>query len=523
MNNLWRLLRPAPRAAALAAVTFCAACATIRVDIPTLKAELPSQLDAAADWRRDSDAAILSRWWQTLDDPVLSGYIEAGLKNNLDVRVALARVREARAYLGVAESALYPSVAGVAGAARNRPSGSSPAVATQLTLPLGPLFPPVVLPISVPAQPLPAFNVDGYGLLASWELDLFGARRSDSEMVRQLVLGAQEQQHGAQLLVAAEIASHYFEARGAERRMLVLHKGVDVARRLHQYAKGRFDSGQTTAADIDDAALQLQVTESQIEPLKAQLQSHLRRIAVLMGQAPQTLNTLPPRPASSRLPSELPQVLPGEVLLRRPDVRGAARKVRSQAAKLGSAKADLFPRFYLGFGASRSHWHPDNAPRSTVSMQSLGIGMRLPIFEGGRIRATIAANQARLEDVAAEYEKAVLGALEDVENAYTAKQAFDRRYTHLDQAAKLARRLATHKQALFIAGQDLLRPALQAQATALQREDEAISGDVARALYTVLLYKALGGGWAEDSPAASALDVAPDTPVSADPSLLASP
>ena len=473
------------------AVAVLPACTTVKVDMPELQTVLPGQMDAASPRAPGAPMADLANWWQTLDDPILTGFIDEGLKNNTDVRVALARVKEARAYLGVAESTYYPTVEAGAGAGRSRQNTPVP-VQNQLQL-------PVDLPIPLPqvdTQPSMSLgNTHGFALNAVWEVDIFGARHSDAEMVRQLMFGAQEQQHGAQLLVASDIASRYFEARGAERRLLLLQQGVSVARRLHQYAQGRFKAGQTTASEVDRAALQVDYTESQIEPLKALLQSHIRRIAVLMGHAPETLRALPPQPATFHLPAALPDVMPSDVLERRPDVRGAARKVRSQAAKLGSAKAELFPKFYIGFDAMAGRMHPDSAEGSNFSVQSLGIGMRLPLLEGGRIRANIAANQAQLEGVAAQYEQAVLTALEDVENAFTAKKAFDARYDKLSNSARLARKVAEHKQSLFVSGQELLQPALEAEATALQREDETIQGNVSRSLYTVLLYKALGGGW----------------------------
>ncbi|WP_290643472.1 efflux transporter outer membrane subunit [Aquabacterium sp.] len=479
--------------AAAVAVAVLPACTTVKVDMPELQTVLPGQMDAASPRAPGTPMADLANWWQTLDDPILTGFIDEGLKNNTDVRVALSRVKEARAYLGVAESTYYPTVEGSAGAGRSRQNTPVP-VQNQLQMPAN-----LPLPIPMPqvdTQPSMSLgNTHGFGLNAVWEVDIFGARHSDAEMVRQLMFGAQEQQHGAQLLVASDIASRYFEARGAERRLILLQQGVTVARRLHQYAQGRFKAGQTTASEVDRAALQVDYTESQIEPLKALLQSHIRRIAVLMGRAPETLTALPPQPASFHLPTALPEVMPSDVLERRPDVRGAARKVRSQAAKLGSAKAELFPKFYIGFGALAGRMHPDSAEGNNFSVQNLGIGMRLPLLEGGRIRANIAVNEAQLEGVAAQYEQAVLTALEDVENAFTAKKAFDARYDKLSNSARLARKVAEHKQSLFVAGQELLQPALEAEATALQREDETIQGDVSRALYTVLLYKALGGGW----------------------------
>ncbi|MDI1261352.1 TolC family protein [Aquabacterium sp.] len=476
-------------------VSLLPACTSVRVAVPAMQEALPTQMDAATARPAGSAMPDLSRWWAGLEDPVLSGYIEEGLKNNLDVRVALARIKEARAYLRVAESAYYPTVAAVAGASRGRQETPSP-VQGQLNLP----FP--LPPLDMPPTKTQG-NTHAFGLDAVWEIDIFGARHSDADMVGELVMGAHEQKHGAQLMVASDIATNYFEARGAERRLGLLYQGVTVAQRLHLYASGRFNAGQTTASEVDRAALQLDFTESQIEPLKAKLQSHVRRIAVLMGHVPESLKVLPLQPVSSHLPTELPEVLPSDVLERRPDVRGAARKVRSQAAKLGSAKAELFPKFYLGFGVLSGRIHPDHIEGRNFSIQSMGIGMRLPLLEGGRIRANIAANEAQLEGVAVQYEQTVLAALEDVENAYTAKKSFDVRFEKLGNSARLARKVAEHKHALFVNGQELLQAALEAEATALQREDETIQVNVSQALYTVLLYKALGGGWSADfSPAA---------------------
>lgn len=469
------------------------ACTTVNVDIPTLQAELPQQFDSVAPRPLDGDQADTSRWWQTLNDPVLSEFIEEGLRNNTDVRVALARIKEARAYLGVAESAYYPTVDAQMGADRSRQTGTMPPQSMGLIS--SPL--PVPMPSSSlnPNTGMPLGNTTAAGLNATWEVDVFGARHSDAEMVHQLVLGAQEQKHGAQLLVASDIATHYFEARGAERRLEVLQRGVDVAKRLNKYAEGRFKAGQTNASEVDRALLQVDFTQAQVEPLRALLASHVRRIAVLMGRPPQGLQSLPAQPASARLPPSLPSVLPSDVLERRPDVRGAARKLRSQAAKLGSAKAELMPKFYIGFGGLAGRFHPDNQDGSNFSTQMLGIGVRLPIFDAGRIRSNIAANQAQLEGLAAQYEQSVLTALEDVENAYTAQRAFEVRHELVLRAATLARRVADHKNSLFVSGQDLLQPALEAEATALQRADDAVQSETSRSLYTVLLYKALGGGW----------------------------
>ena len=243
---------------------------------------------------------------------------------------------------------------------------------------------------------MPLGNTTGGSLMATWELDLFGARHADADMVQQLVYGAQEQEHGAQLLVAADIASRYFEARGGERRLAVLMQAVQVAERGHHYAQGRFKAGHADASEVDQAEMQWRAAQAQVEPLKALIASHVRRIAVLMGRLPQAFIALPAQPAAAKGAASmppLPAVLPGDVLARRPDVRGMARKVLSQVAKVGSAKAELFPKFYLGLGATAGRLHPDHASGHNFGTQMLGVGMRLPIFEAGRIRQHIAAQE----------------------------------------------------------------------------------------------------------------------------------
>ncbi|MBP7131645.1 MAG: TolC family protein [Aquabacterium sp.] len=486
--------------AAAAATLMISACTTVQVDKPELAVEVPQQFDSVNPTTAQGSKDI-AQWWQQLEDPVLSGYIEEGLRQNVDVRIALARIKEARAFHGMAESAYYPSVDAVAGAGRTRQTGGVPIPDANN----GTTFPgnlPFPLPGNlVPSLPdnlsMPQGNSHAYGLTATWEVDVFGARHSDAEMVSQLIQGAHEQEHGAQLMVASDIATRYFEARGVEKRMRILERAIYVAERGVKYAQGRFRSGQTEAAEMARAEMMLRDAQSKVEPLKALLASHLRRIAVLMGKPPQSLTELPPMPPGARRPPSLPAVMPGDVLARRPDVRGVERKVRAQMAKVGSARAELFPKFYIGMGTSAGRIHPDDMEGYNFGTQTLGVGLRLPIFTAGRIRANIAANEAQLEGVALEYEKTVLGALEDVENVYNAHHAYTSRVAYLSQSADLAHQFARERMALFGAGQSLLQAALEAQADALEREDDATVAEVELNTHTVLLYKALGGGWSD--------------------------
>lgn len=477
---------------------LASACTTVHVDVPTGPAT-PQTFDTAATQTAAQDVA---RWWAAIGDPYLTQLIEQGLQSNADIRIAIERVKEARSTVTMAESALFPTFDIMGAASRNRIDNA----------PVGPFSPtaPIGSPIPVPA--LPPLTVPGNtqfaslaagGLAATWEVDIFGSRRSDRDAARQAALGMQERQHGAQMLVAADIASNYFEARSVERRQQVLENSIAVVKRLQRYAQGRFDAGQATRYDVDRASAQIEAVEAMRAPLQSLLSARVRRLAVLTGRTPESLAKLPPQipfPAlsSSLIPTALPTALPSDVLERRPDVRGTANMVRALAAKLGSAKADLLPKFYVGFLAQDGHIEISGLPSLNPNLVGLSAGVKLPLFDAGRIHANISASDARLQAAAIQYEQAVLTALEDVENAYSARRALDERADKLSAAWKTAQDGADHADHLFQEGNGLLQPVLEAKLQALQREDELIQTQTARALTTVLLYKAVGGGWRTD-------------------------
>ena len=502
------LRRPHTLASSLITLAL-AACTTVQVDVPESQVRVPDGFTQVpphhAATRSDTD---LAHWWRRIPDPTLSALIEQGLTANADVRIAAARVREARAVVTQAESALYPTLAALGYAGRTQQNEAGVQVPSKVQLPTTvpgvpvplPALPPIQLPsLDVPRLPISTYS--GFGFAATWEVDIFGARRSDAEAARSAALANEERLHGAQLMVAGDIAANYIEARSLERRIDVLQRTLLEADRLQRYAQGRFDAGQATRYDVERVSAQVQALRSGTAPLQTLLHARLRRLAVLTGQTPEQLPRLPAPTAAapadgSVIPANLPAVLPSEVLERRPDVRGTAQLVRARAAQLGSAKADLLPRFYLGFLANDGRIELGDLGASG-RFTSWGAGLYLPIFEAGRIRARIRASDAQLEAAVAQYEQTVLTALEDVENAYGTRRALDQRSAQLQAAWQTADRGARHAQRLFEEGNGLLQGAVEAKLHALQREDDLIQAEAARALVTVALYKAVGGGWAQ--------------------------
>ncbi|WP_374593679.1 efflux transporter outer membrane subunit [Aquabacterium sp.] len=482
----------------VSALSVLAACTTVEVKVDPGVA-VPAAF-AAASGAAGGTTTDLARWWDGVGDPTLTRLIDSGLQANTDIRMALDRVKEARAVVTQAESALYPTIEAVGGVAKTKldqrvPSGSLPGI----TLPNGTQLPPVStaqLPVPLPSNvSLPMTSLGTGGLAAAWEVDIFGARRSDAEAARQAALGYEERLHGAQMMVVSDIATNYFEARSIERRRDVLARSIATAQRLQRYAEGRFEAGQANRSDIDRARSIVEALQSQRQPLDLLLGTRLRRLAVLTGQPPQSLTSLPTGTTDLPALDALPRVLPSDVLERRPDVRGSANVVRAQAARLGGAKAELFPKFTIGFLAQDGHIDISGVGTTGGTFTSWGVGVTLPLFEAGRIRANIAAQDARLDAAAAQYEQAVLNALEDVENAYSARHALDARATLLAQSTRSAQDSARHADRLFDEGTGLLQPVLEAQLRALQSEDDLIQAETARAVTTVLLYKAIGGGW----------------------------
>lgn len=471
--------------ASLMALLTLAACTSVKVSVPPLgpvpaqfkEASAPSPVAPHAD-------AEISRWWRQVRDPELNQLIDEALAANLDIQIALMRVQEARTVVTQAESALYPTVEAYGAVTRTQ---------TQLRPPdLGPFAPPNV------DVPLTRFNSNA--LVAAWEVDLFGSRHSDIDAARQAAMAYEEREHGAQLMVAADVATNYVEARSLERRLDVLRRVQESLAHLHRYVAGRFEAGQVTRLELDRVDEQAQSVTAQKAPLQTLLQSRLRRLAVLRGLPPESATVLPPPSAdapadASVIPRTLPDVLPSIVLERRPDVRGSMNVVMASAAQLGSAKADMFPRFYIGFLSQDGTLQIGAIPGSGEHLSSWGAGVRLPIFEGGRIKANIEAKDARLRAVGADYKRTVLSALEDVENAYGMRHALDQRAQSVEDSWVSARDGEAHARALFEDGSVLLQQVLNAQVEALQKEDEAIQAQTARALATVFLYKALGGGW----------------------------
>jgi len=471
--------RLGPFIASLAALILLSGCVQQPVQPPPSRAAVPADFVEQASAGAVTAEQDLRSWWTVWHDPTLDGLIDEALKSNTDIRIAQARVAEARAMVTVAESALYPTVS-----ARGAVWGGGTDWRTSNDNAL--------LPGLGGADA--GFWGGTAGLGASWEPDVWGARHADAAAARAVEVSAVQALNGAHVTVAADVAENYHEARGLQLRLDVLDRGIATLEQLSSYVEARYEAGQAYTYDEDLVREQLSLQRANRPPLAALLEARRRRLAVLLGKPPEAAPTLP-EPAPFNVPAAPIGLMPVQVVERRPDVQARVALVRAQAARLQSARTDLLPRFGIQFLGGDTELHFEGLPNFGATGGLIGLSAYLPVFNHGRIRANIAANDARLEEAVAGYDAAVLKALEDVENAYRERSALDKRTTLLTSALSAARRNEGASKDLYEGGRKTFRDVLDDRLTALNDEDELVQAEMGQATAAVQLYRALGGGW----------------------------
>lgn len=421
----------------------------------------------------------LSEWWRAFGDPALASLTERALAKNLDLREAAARVRQARASRGVALGGLLPRAGAGASYTRQRWSenGQFPTDGDAFSLMQG------------------AFD-------AAWEIDVFGGNRRNLEAAGADHDASLEAERGVRVSLQAEVAREYVELRGLQSRLAIARQNLVAQRGTAELTRAQVDAGQTTELDLTRAEAQVATTEASIPPLEAAERQALHRLAVLLGLEPTALvaELAQARPIP-HAPREIPVGLPLDLLLRRPDLRRAERELAAETARIGVATADLYPRFFLlgSFGtlSLKATDLVDGASRAW----SFGPEVRWSIFEGGRIRSNIELAEARAEEAALRFERTLLEALREVEDALVAHAR------EQERRGLLARAVASQRHAVTLAGErygqglvDFLA-VLEAERSLYAVQESLALSEQAVATSAIALFKAVGGGWREEPPA----------------------
>lgn len=410
-----------------------------------------------------------TQWWSHFNDPVLSQLVTDALARNHDLRVAQARLAEARALRRGSLWAFAPS--GSAGAAlqRGRPSETE----ARTTMP-------------------PVGETWSAGFDATWELDLFGRTRRAAEAASAEVGATEADLRGVQVAVLAEVAASYFALRGTEESFLLVREQLVLLRESHALTERRVAAGRGTPLDTARTEALLRETEALLPLLERDSHTHRHRLAVLLGRTPGELDLAPAELATA--PAEAVAIgTPAELLRRRPDVQRAERALAAATARIGVSTAALFPEVSLN-GVFR-FVGLSSSDLGDAGTRSWGVAptLRWRVLDYGRLQAQLAASRAHADGALAYYEATVLRALEDTENALARYRAALARGDSLDARRAAADRARTLAHRQYEAGATDPLSRLDAERTALTAERDAVNARTERHLALVSLYKALGG------------------------------
>ncbi|WP_343829807.1 efflux transporter outer membrane subunit [Brevundimonas olei] len=427
-------------------------------------------------------------WWRTFHDPMLDRLVDEARASNLDLRQATLRVEEARHQARIVGAATAPTISADAQGGYTRLSKT-----TSIAALLGESGTPGSEPIGAPGT---AFETYQTGFDASWELDLFGAGRRALEAADARTASAVWTRRDAEIILTAEVARAYLDYRALDQRIAVadaLQEVRDDALLFHQIRRRH---GLTSTLDERSAERDRASIAAAREDLVAQRTAQAHALAVLLARPPMALiNDLAETQAAPTAPAVIPVGLPSDLLRRRPDVRAAERNLAAATAEIGVAVADLYPSISLT-GAI----HLVSGSLSTlISSDSLqptaGAALMLPLFDGGRRRATVDLRQTQAQEALLAYQGAVLIALKDVEDALSRLEADRVREEQIRAAESAARDQWTTLQAQQNAGLATALDLLAARASFLDASDARIQAQGAVDLDVVALFKALGGGW----------------------------
>jgi NodT family efflux transporter outer membrane factor (OMF) lipoprotein len=292
------------------------------------------------------------------------------------------------------------------------------------------------------------------------------------------------------------VARNYVELRGLQRQRAIARANIESQRQTLEVTESKFKAGISGELDSQRAAAQVASSEARIPEIEAGIFRAIHRLSVLQGREPAALaEELSKEEAMPAPDAGVPAGLPSELLRRRPDIRRAERQLAASTARIGVATADLFPKFSLTGSIGLQSSELRDLGSLDSGFWSFGPSMRWPVFHGGQIRANIAAADARQESALQQYERTVLGALEEVENALVDYSRQRRRREKLAQSVKASRRAFELANGLYVDRVGDFLDVLEAQRTLFAAEDALAQSEKSVLANRVAIYKALGGGW----------------------------
>ena len=437
----------------------------------------PPQFRSAPDAPGSSVSLADTKWFDLFHDDKLTALVRTSLENNYDVRIASARVLEARAQLGITRSQLFPSLNGSAGFNSAVPSS----LGASTFIPRG-------------TDLSSSFTQAGFSL--GWELDVWGRIRRLTESARAQYLASEEGRRGVVTTLVADVSTNYFDLREADLELAIADKTLDDARNGLRLTTLRQKGGAATGLDVRQAEQFLYTATSQIAATQRQIEQSENLLSLLAARNPQSiergraLNDFTPPPA-------VPAGMPSALLERRPDIRAAEDNLIAANADIGAAKAQYFPQISLtGFLGAQS--------RGLTSLftgpardWSFAPGLAVPIFNAGRIRNQVRLTEAQKQEALANYEKAIKTAFREVSDSLVGYRRTAEQREQQELFVKALQDSVRLSNLRYRGGLDSYLPVLDADRNLFQGELQLARLKRDELVSVVNLYRALGGGWKE--------------------------
>ena len=438
-------------------------------------------IETDASWAAESDVSfnavdpkLIDTWWVTLDDPVLDDLISRAFASNLDLATAVQTVRQAAAIRGIAAGERFPDLDGTGSYSRERQGQNG--------------FPS----LQEPAE----FDSFALGLEFGWELDVWGRVRRLVESADADLASSVEDLHDARVLLAADVASEYIGLRTAQARLAVARRNIDIQQQSLTLTTTRFENGAAPQLDVAQAETNLANTEAEVPSFETDVRDSLLRLAVLLGDNPTALlSELSDSAGIPQPPASIAVGIPADVLRRRPDIRSAERTLAAEVARIGVELGDLYPRFTLGGAFEFSSTNSGSLFDSDSAGFGFGPSFSWNLFDGGRERGDVRAQEAAADIALLGYRSSVLNAIEDVESAMYAHARQLDRTEALQRAANAAQQSADLSRQLYLEGRSDFQNVLVSERELFAAQDSLILSESEVTATYITLQRSLGGGW----------------------------
>jgi multidrug efflux system outer membrane protein len=468
-----------------AAIAVAAGCA-VGPDYHKPPAEVPPTWQPPAPWHEaaPNDAALKGDWWRLFQDDTLNPLVERALTGNQNLRVAAARLDQAREEVTVVRSDMFPTIGLSADAARGKTSANRP-----------------LAEYSVPNQSIVQNNF-AVGPSVNYEVDLFGRVRREVEGARATAQQAEADFENTRLLLTAQLVTDYFALRELDAEIDVVRHSLQLQGDALGFITSRHDLGFATGLDLAQQQALVESSAAQLELLDNQRSQFEHAIATLVG-TPAPSFTIPRAVPTLPLPV-IPVGLPSDLLQRRPDVASAERSMAAANARIGVARAAYYPSIFLGssFGEPNAGWQSNALAtlfEAPSRLWSIGLSATQLLFDAGKTRANVRIANEDYSAAVATYRQTVLTAMEEVENGITGLASLDRAVTQADASVKSAQDAFDIATVRYKGGVDTYLEMITTQQTLLGSQRQAVQVRGQQFATAVYLVKALGGAWSENS------------------------